>query len=250
VDVGRHHASPAPTDRVPILLLVRVRPAAPARSPARFSAVLHPVSANDPLDVDLVRRLANLLATTRVEPDAWQRLRAAIEPLLDAHDETATTSPYALGFRNGGDSTDLDRNARHPIATGTTAIFPLLHLEMDGSCVVVRATFGPAFEGPPGLVHGGFVAAAFDMAVSAAASRLAVLNVTRRLEVRYLRPTFLGVPLAFAAIATAGEGRLIDVTARLTGPDDRLLARASAQCASLPATRFADRSPSGEAAPP
>ncbi len=229
----------------------------PAPPSCFFPRSLPPVSANDPTDVDLVRRLANLLATTRLDPDAWQRLRAAIEPLLDTHDETVTTSPYALGFRNGGETSDLDRNARHPIATGTTAIFPLLHLEMDEGRVVVRATFGPAFEGPPGLVHGGFVAAAFDMAVSAAASRVAVLNVTRRLEVRYLRPTFLGVPLAFTAVATAGEGRLIDVTARLTGPDDRLLARASAQCASLPATRFADRSgtvrgspeanPSGEA---
>ncbi len=206
------------------------------------------MSANDPSDVDVVRRFTHLIATTPLDGEEWREVRAVLGRLLETHGEHRLESPYAAGFRDGSDLADVDRNARHPIATGTTAVFPQLALEVDGHTVIARLRFGPAHEGPPGLVHGGFVSAAFDMVVSAAASQIAPLNVTRWLKVRFLRPSFLGDDLTFSASAQAVEGRLIEVAARLTNPDGRLIGRAEAQCASLPVHRFADRSAAAPAA--
>ena len=39
---------------------------------------------------------------------------------------------------------------------------PPIELWLEGDHIEGRATFGAAYEGPPGCVHGGYVAAAFD----------------------------------------------------------------------------------------
>ena len=47
---------------------------------------------------------------------------------------------------------------------------PPIALELDDDRIVGRVTFGAAYEGPPGCVHGGYVAAAFDEVLGATQS--------------------------------------------------------------------------------
>lgn len=84
----------------------------------------------------------------------------------------------------------------------------------DGAFVRGRVTCGAVYEGPPGALHGGYLAGLFDDVLGAC---LALIDgpsgVTGRLTVRYRRPTPLDRPLELVA-------RPVDVRAR------RVLARA------------------------
>ncbi len=70
-----------------------------------------------------------------------------------------------------------------------------------------RATFTVAYEGAPGCVHGGALAAAFDIVFSAANSLAGVNGPTVQLSLRYKRPTLIGEDMLF-------EGWVTEVTER------------------------------------
>jgi acyl-coenzyme A thioesterase PaaI-like protein len=65
-------------------------------------------------------------------------------------------------------------------------------------------TFGPQYEGPPGHVHGGWVAAMFDELLGFA--QLSP-GFTAYLHVNYRRPTPLNAPLSLAAWVESTDGR-------------------------------------------
>ncbi|MFN8039920.1 MAG: PaaI family thioesterase [Acidimicrobiales bacterium] len=195
--------------------------------------------------LDRLRRLADLLVTESLTDDEWARLGDVVDDVLAAHptgvDGAATR--YTTLFRRGVEEGSEPGTAEHPIASGRSLSFPPFEGDWDGHRYVARARFGPAFEGPPGVVHGGFIAAAFDVIVSSAASRLEPLPVTRRLTVRYLRPSPLGERLVFEADPVRGDGRQVFVTCRLADARGRTLGRAEGECAGLDPERFGDRFP-------
>lgn len=67
-----------------------------------------------------------------------------------------------------------------------------------------EATFGPAYEGPPGHVHGGLIAAMFDELLGFA--QLSP-GFTAYLHVNYRRPTPLDTVLTLRAWADSVDGR-------------------------------------------
>ena len=125
-------------------------------------------------------------------------------------------------------------------AEGASAVYPPFVVTGDEELLVATTRFDGAWEGPPDLVHGGYLAAGFDMVLSSMAHRVLGHSVTRRLQVRYLKPTFLGSELRYEVEASEPRGRLLSLTGRLYA-DDRLTMRASAEFASLDQARFADR---------
>jgi acyl-coenzyme A thioesterase PaaI-like protein len=105
---------------------------------------------------------------------------------------------------------------------------PPLELWPDDGVIRGRAIFGAAYEGPPGCVHGGFVAAAFDEVLGSTQSLGGGRpGMTGRLTVHYRSPTPLREELTF-------ESRVVDVTGRKTltygtlHAGDRLCAEAEA----------------------
>ena len=75
----------------------------------------------------------------------------------------------------------------------------------DGQVVIAgEVTFGPAYEGPPGHVHGGWVAAMFDEALGFA--QLAP-GFTAYLHVNYRKPTPLNAKLDIKAWVDSVDGR-------------------------------------------
>jgi acyl-coenzyme A thioesterase PaaI-like protein len=80
----------------------------------------------------------------------------------------------------------------------------------DGAVgVEARGTFGAAYEGPPGFVHGGWVACAFDEILGIATIASGNPGMTGRLIVHYRRPTPLFREIRVRAWTDRIEGRRI-----------------------------------------
>ena len=121
-------------------------------------------------------------------------------------------------------------NARgtHPLLGSTHPLAPPIALRVEGDRVLGDVNFDVRFEGNVGWVHGGFVAAGFDI-VAVQASRLSGrAGPTGTLSVRYLLPTPTGVDLLYEGWFERAEGRRLYVGGRL-GPRDGGPATAEAE---------------------
>jgi acyl-coenzyme A thioesterase PaaI-like protein len=94
-------------------------------------------------------------------------------------------------------------------------IAPPIVFTWEDSRSVGRVTFTRPYEGPPGCVHGGMIAAAFDQVMSVANIMAGAAGPTAQLTVRYRKPTPLGVPVRFEGWQTRVAGRRIYAEGRL-----------------------------------
>ena len=118
--------------------------------------------------------------------------------------------------------------ASSPIIGAANPLAPPLVLEAVGEAEVSgRARFGAAYEGPPGCVHGGYLAAAFDEVLGLAQSTTGKPGMTGTLTVRYRRPTPLRTELVFRGWVERTEGRKI-FTAGTVAADGQVTAEAEA----------------------
>lgn len=113
-----------------------------------------------------------------------------------------------------------------------------MSLEVEGSFgefgrVLGRATFTDLYEGPPGHVHGGFVAAAFDEVLGMAQSLTGRPGMTGRLSVSYRSPTPLHKDIVFTGWVDRIEGRKI-FTVGTAHDGDTLCAEAEGLFLSFP----------------
>ena len=102
---------------------------------------------------------------------------------------------------------------RSPVVGAASPLSPRLDWEVrqEAGRVVVeaRGTFGAAYEGPPGFVHGGWVACTFDEILGIANIASGNPGMTGRLTVHYRRPTPLFRELRVRAFVDRVEGRRI-----------------------------------------
>ncbi len=112
-----------------------------------------------------------------------------------------------------------------------------LYADEDGRRVHGRAVFGSAYEGPPGCVHGGYIAAAFDELLGFANSLSGTPGMTGTLTVRYRRPTPLHTELRFEGRYDRSDGRKIYTSAQLFA-GDTLCAEADGLFISVGTERF------------
>ena len=94
-----------------------------------------------------------------------------------------------------------------PMLGRANPMAPPIELVMADGEVRGRATFGSAYEGPPGCVHGGYVAAAFDEVLGSTQSLAGRPGMTARLVVNYRSPTPLHTELHFVGRVVRLEGR-------------------------------------------
>ena len=118
-----------------------------------------------------------------------------------------------------------------------TQLAPPIFIDVEGEIVVGRARFGPAYEGPPGSVHGGFVAAAFDEVLGVAQTLSGQVGMTGTLTVRYRRPTPLHADLRFEASLNGVSGRKVLTSAKVFAAG-QLTAEATALFISVSPQRF------------
>ncbi len=120
---------------------------------------------------------------------------------------------------------------------------PMQLIEEDGE-IHARVRFGSAYEGPPGCVHGGYIAGAFDELLGATQSLGGNPGMTGRLTVHYRSPTPLRADLRLRGVLERVEGRKIFTRGWLFGPDDtgaeQLCAEAEGLFISIDYRRFAE----------
>ena len=206
-----------------------------------------------------MRRLA---ASARDVIERLVNTEAPIESLTAAADLLAAASAELGGWPQGRTYEGFSESANagtpsaffdhSPIMGQANPLAPPLRLEIRDGAVHGHARFGSAYEGPPGSVHGGFVAAAFDEVLGMAQSLGGAPGMTGTLSIRYRRPTPLHTDVRFEGTLDRQEGRKLFTTGRLYAPDG-LCAEAEGLFISVDFARIAEmmaaRASAGEANP-
>ena len=92
---------------------------------------------------------------------------------------------------------------------------------LDAETASGRVTFPVVYEGPPGLVHGGFLAVFFDSITQHQSCATRLTGKTRSLTVTFRRPTPILTELQFDIARTQSDGKVTS-TARLLRDDEVL----------------------------
>ena len=151
----------------------------------------------------VVHRLVQIDAPVEVIADAADRAEAVLA-LLGEHHQRSMYEGFAESANAGEPSGFFDHS---PMLGRANPLAPPIELTYDHDRIVGRALFGAAYEGPPGCVHGGYIAAAFDEVLGSTQSLAGTPGMTGRLTVHYRSPTPLHTELVI-------EGRLESVSGR------------------------------------
>ena len=191
----------------------------------------------------ILHRLARTTAPLEMVDQAASELEAIVERFA-AHPSSSVYEGYAEAANAGEPFAMLDFS---PVQGRANPLAPPLALRIEGDTVIATGTFGAAYEGPPGCVHGGFVAAAFDEVLGATQSRSGAPGMTAHLEIDYRSPTPLHVELRFEGVIERIDGRKIHTRGKLYA-DDRLCAESYGLFVSMNPDKFAGLMAEREAA--
>jgi acyl-coenzyme A thioesterase PaaI-like protein len=184
---------------------------------------------DDPAKWAQKRRLADamrLVIERLVPSDAPEaELRAAAEG-LEHYAEALRAHPrlrYAFGYGEAANAGDAGAFFdQSPMQVLANPLAPPVTISQTGErSALGRVTFGSAYEGPPGCVHGGFVAAAFDEVLGFVQSLSGKPGMTGSLTVRYRKPTPLHRELRIAAELVRVDKRRLFAEERLTADETR-----------------------------
>lgn len=164
---------------------------------------------------DAGRLVIERMAATDPPHEAIERAAELLEAVareLEGPGKNRRYSGFAESANAGGDP---DAHFDHsPVIGMANPIAPASRIEALEDRVVMHVRFGSAYEGPPGSVHGGVIAAAFDELLGMTQSLAGKPGMTATLTVRYRRPTPLHRELRFEGTLESVEGRKIMTRAR------------------------------------
>lgn len=187
---------------------------------------------------DALRRILHRLHASTAEADELRSVADGLEQFAAQLDGLTRGSMYE-GF---GEAPLAGRDPyaffdHSPMIGRANPLAPPLVLWEDEGVMRGRAVFDAAYEGPPGCVHGGYIAAAFDEVLGSAQSLGGRPGMTGRLTIHYRSPTPLRTELQF-------EARVVEVSGRKTfthgtlHAGDRLCAEAEGLFIAIDATKF------------
>ena len=173
-----------------------------------------------------VRELVDATVRTEVDEDEVRAARAEIEAITERLRKKLMPGSFGVRFRADG---SRGRNWGNAVMGLRNPIAPPLEVASDGEG---RAWsdfhLGAAYEGPPGLVHGGVVSLVLDQVLGHAVSTSGLPGMTGTLTVRYRRGTPLGDLRCEAwverrdGIKTWGRGRILDPDGEVTAEAEGL----------------------------
>ena len=168
-----------------------------------------------------IRRLGSLLLSLE---HPHPTVEAMLAQISDWESELSAAVPPDSAPRIGADD-DGSRRVYLDHATDIGAFnpcFPEYRFDhLDGEIASGRVNFPLVYEGPPGLVHGGFLAVFFDCVIQHQNCVAGLSGKTRSLQVTFRRPTPVLTELRFD-IARSEVDRGITSTARLLFNDEVL----------------------------
>lgn len=162
---------------------------------------------------DHVRALVSDVLMLDAEATEEAALASAEEHLISLRRELAAM-PDLRGVGLHLAPHDASLFERSPVTGRCNAHAVPLEVWVDGDLTRGHASYGDAYEGPPGRVHGGYVVAAFDDLLGVAQAASGVAGFTGSLTVRLSAPTPLNARIDYEAGVTSVAGRKVVVWGR------------------------------------
>lgn len=189
---------------------------------------------------DQLRALASDIATSGASADALnevaERLRSQHELLRTTESaepaEDAVRAVAVPGMENFRDRSPITGDA-NPMAPPAT-----LAADPDTRLITGEVSFGPAFEGAPGCVHGGFVSALLDEALGMACIFSGAPAMTAELVTRFRHHTPVETLLRVEARLVSVEGRKVRTEGEVYH-GDRVVVEASGLFIAVDTEKFA-----------
>lgn len=181
---------------------------------ASFHGELSPRRAELRRLADAARLIIERLVATDAPDDVIARATTDLEAAAARFAGYRQGSLY--GFAEMANAGDLDAMFDHsPFIGSANPLAPPMTVEVVDGRVLAKVRFGSAYEGPPGCVHGGYVAGAFDELLGATQSLSGAPGMTGTLSVRYEHPTPLHTDLRLIGELERSERRKIFVVGRM-----------------------------------
>lgn len=169
-----------------------------------------------------MRKIIDRLVDTRAPDSDLEALAKDLAAVADRLDQFDHGRNYGgaseASIAAGGDGPTGHADYSPVIGPANPLAAPMV-VHLDDDVVVGIVTFGHAYEGPPGHVHGGFLAAAFDDLLGATQAMSGNPGMTGSLTVNYRAPTPLHRELRFEGTLDRIDGRKIYTSGRLYNGD-------------------------------
>lgn len=156
---------------------------------------------------DATRDLVDRLVATDAPDDVIAAATAEVSAAVARFEGYHQGSLYGFSEMANAGGRDDPLYDHSPLIGIANPLAPPMTIREEDGVIVAEVVFGQAYEGPPGCVHGGYVAAAFDELLGATQSLSGAPGMTGTLTVRYESPTPLKTLLRM-------EGRLVGVERR------------------------------------
>jgi len=160
-----------------------------------------------------VRRLIDVTVTIDAAPEVLVDAATRVDRLV-ADLRPSVPSPPPPRYPGGSGAAE-DIFPYDCVMGRWNPLAPPLRIEWEAPRAICTATFGTAYEGPPGCVHGAAIAAAFDQVLNVANLMSGTAGPTARLELRYRQPTPLHRQVRFEGWVQLREERKIHTVGRL-----------------------------------
>ncbi len=158
---------------------------------------------------EATRRIIDEHVTTTADHTVLERAAALVEEavaLLEGEPHGRSYVGVAEGSLADHHTSFVDFS---PFTGALNPLAPPMTFDLQPDVVIAEGVFGAAYEGPPGCLHGGYIAAAFDEVLGFTQALTGSAGMTGKLEISYRRPTPLYRTLRFEGRVTNVSGRKI-----------------------------------------
>ena len=157
---------------------------------------------------DAVRTLIEQMVATEAPPEVFAGVAdeiRAVAQRFEGHPKVPLYSGFSEAANADNPSGPFDNS---PFMGAANPLAPPVRLWIDDdNRVFGNVVFGSAYEGPPGCVHGGYIAAVFDELLGLAQIIGGNPGMTGRLTVHYRSPTPLRTELQLSGSIARVDGR-------------------------------------------
>ncbi len=167
-----------------------------------------------------LKDMIELLATTTPNTEDLHLIATSLEDTA----KTFSAQPRYFGRRQlvekgGYGNFNEIMHETSPLASPSNPLAPPINMWFEAERAYGSVQMGWAYEGPPGKVHGGFVAAVFDQFMGAAQLLGGQPGMTSTLTTRYHIPTPLNTDLRLEGWLLRTEGRKTVIHAEMRAGD-------------------------------
>lgn len=169
---------------------------------------------------DAVRRLIDATVSIAAPPETLRHAAEAVDGIT-AELRPFVPTPLPPRFPHPPWSSDPNEFFPYDVVIGRlNPIAAPVTFAWEDPKAIGRARFGTPYQGPPGCVHGGVLAACFDQVFNVANVMRGSAGPTAKLELRYRRPTPLFEEIRFEGWQERVEGKRIHAAGRILVGDE------------------------------